>query len=70
MKNRKGLSIFFILLRGILTWYFYYSIINNYEQFYILIVSCLCFLVWGISGYIEGIFDGIEMKKSDKENKL
>ena len=68
MKNRKGLRIFNNLLRGILTWYFYYSIINNYD--YILIVSCLCFLVWGILGYIEGIFDGIEMKKADKENKL
>ena len=70
MKNRKGLQIFFILLRGILSWYFYYSIINNYEKPSIIIISGLCFLVWGILGYIEGIFDGIEMKKSDKENKL
>ena len=70
MKNRKGLQIFFNLLRGILSWYFYYSIINNYGKPSIFIISVLCFLVWGILGYIEGIFDGIEMKKSDKENKL
>lgn len=70
MKNRKGLKIFFMLLRTTLAWYFTYSITSNYEKFYIFIISGLCFLVWCILGYIEGIFDGIEMKKSDKENKL
>ena len=70
MKNKKGLRIFNILLRGILAWYFSYSITNNYDKFYIFIIGGLCFLVWGIIGYIEGIFDGIEMKKADKENDL
>lgn len=70
MENRKGLKIFFFLLRGTLTWYFGYSITNNYEKLYILIIGVICFIVWGILGYIEGIFDGIEMKKADKENKL
>ena len=70
MKNRKGLKIFFFLLRGTLCWYCYYSIVNNYEKLYIFIIGYLCLLVWGILGYIEGIFDGIEMKKSDKENNL
>jgi len=70
MKNRKGLRIFNILLRGILVWYFCYAITNNYEKYYLFIIGGLCFFVWGISGYIEGIFDGIEIKKADKENKL
>lgn len=69
MKNRKGLKIFFILLRVVLGFYFSYSITNNYEKLHIAIIGGLCYLVWGILGYIEGIFDGIEMEKSDKENK-
>lgn len=70
MKNRKGLKIFFYLLRVISCWYCYYSITSNYEKLYIFIISYLCLLVWGILGYIEGRFDGIEMEKADKENKL
>jgi hypothetical protein len=70
MKNRKGLEIFFILLRVVLGFYFGYSITNNYGKLHIAIIGGLCYLVWGILGYIEGIFDGIKMEKSDKENKF